>query len=51
MLVSFLNSFLSYVLLMAVIVIACAVAAAIGINLRKRQDAKTAQADNLTEER
>ncbi|MCM1045936.1 MAG: hypothetical protein NC417_10540 [Candidatus Gastranaerophilales bacterium] len=45
MLVSFLNSFLSYVMLLAVIVAACAVAGAIGINLRKRKNAK----DGLTE--
>lgn len=40
MLVSFLNSFLSYVMLLVVTVAVCAVAATIGITLRKKNNKK-----------
>ena len=40
MLVSFLNSFLSYVMLMLVIVVVAGVAMAIGINMAKKKAAK-----------
>ncbi len=45
MLVSFLNTFLSYAVLLLVIVALCAVAAAIGITLRKKKN----QTEALTE--
>lgn len=50
MVVSFLNSFLSYVMLLVVIVAACTVAGAIGITLRKKQNAKAALNDSSAEE-
>jgi len=39
-LILFINSFLSYLLVFAVIVVVVAVAVAIGITLRKKKDAK-----------
>lgn len=39
-LILFLNSFLSYVLLMVVIVVLCGIAIFIGIKLRKRKDSQ-----------
>lgn len=41
-LILFVNSFLSYLLLMAVVVILCGIAIFIGIKLRKNKDAKLA---------
>ncbi|MDD6491103.1 MAG: hypothetical protein PUG54_02610 [Firmicutes bacterium] len=39
-LVLFLNSFLSYLLLMAIIVVICGIAVFIGIRLRKRKNSQ-----------
>ncbi len=39
-LILFLNSFLSYVLLLAVIVVLCGIAVFIGIKLRKRKNSQ-----------
>lgn len=41
-LISFLNSFLSYLVLMGIILIVAGIAVAIGITLAKRKNAKTA---------
>lgn len=42
MAVAFLNSFLSYLMLMLIIVVLGAIAITLGITLRKRKDAKEA---------
>ena len=41
-LILFVNSFLSYVLDFAIVVVLCAIAIAIGITMRKKKDAKLA---------
>ena len=41
-LILFVNSFLSYVLFFAIVVVLCAIAIAIGITMRKKKDAKLA---------
>lgn len=41
-LILFVNSFLSYLLVMAVVVVLCGIAIFIGIKLRKNKDAKLA---------
>lgn len=48
-LILFLNSFLSYLLLMAVIVVIAGVAVFIGIKVRKNKNAKAKQADESLE--
>ncbi len=45
----FLNSFLSYLLLMAIIVVIAGVAVFIGIKLRKNKDAKQLAAEETAE--
>lgn len=51
MAVSFLNTFLSYLLLLLVIVVLCGIAVAVGITLRKKKNAKdAAQAIEASEE-
>lgn len=47
--ISFINSFLSYVMLMLVIVVLSGCAVALGLFLRKRKDAKTAQEQEVSE--
>lgn len=44
-LIAFINTFLSYIVVMAVIVVVAAVACAIGIAWRKAKDAKLAPVD------
>lgn len=41
-LILFVNSFLSYLLVFAIVVVLCAIAIAIGITMRKKKDAKLA---------
>ena len=43
--VNFVNTFLSYILLMAVILVVGGIAVTIGITLRKRKNAQTATVD------
>ena len=50
MLVSFLNSFLSYLMLMLVIVIVGGVAVTIGLTLRKRANAQQAISQEASKE-
>lgn len=45
----FANSFLSYLLLMAVIVVLAGIAIFIGIKLRKNKNAKEAETEQITE--
>ena len=45
----FANSFLSYLLLMAIIVLLCGIAIFIGIKLRKNKNAKEALTEQTTE--
>lgn len=47
--VLFLNSFLSYLLLMAIIVVIAGVAIFIGIKLRKNKDAKSPKTEQTLE--
>ena len=47
--IAFLNSFLSYLLLMAIIVVIAGVAIFIGIKTRKSKDAKAANTEKATE--
>ena len=49
-LILFVNSFLSYLLLMAVIVILAGIAVFIGIKLRKNKNAKVEQMQAATEQ-
>lgn len=47
--ISFVNSFLSYLLLMAIIVIIAGIAIFIGIKCRKNKNAKAEEAEKATE--
>ena len=50
-LILFVNSFLSYLLVFAIVVVLCAIAIAIGITMRKKKDAKLAlQREAATEQ-
>ena len=49
-LISFVNSFLSYLLVMAVIVVLAGIAIFIGIKLRKSKNAKAEQMQNDSEQ-
>ena len=49
-LISFVNSFLSYLLVMAVIVVLAGIAIFIGIKLRKSKNAKAEQMKNDSEQ-
>lgn len=45
-LILFLNAFLSYLFVFAIVVVLCAIAIAIGITTRKKQDAKKLALEN-----
>lgn len=47
--ISFVNSFLSYLMLMLVIVVLSGCAVALGLFLRKRKNAKNVQATDVSE--